>query len=355
MITNIALIEPAFNLPGRLPQRRHRPVPLLPERHRGPQPTAARRPGAHRRVGLPRRLHHAAVRRAAGPARPPRARPGVAGYAPARGGRAGSPAGHRLRRADAGHAARGARPTIVATALPTIVGELGGLEHLSWVVTAYLLAQTIVTPLYGKLGDLYGRKRVLQIAIVLFLVGSALCGAEPEHDAAHRLPGHPGARRRRAHGRRTQAAIGDVVPPRERGRYQGIFGAVFGVVEHRRPAARRLLHDAPLAGAGSSTSTCRSASLALVVLAATLPSTPAPRRGHAIDYARRRRCSRWRWRRSCCSRTSAGRPTRGASPPIVGLGAVAAVVALARSSSVERRARGAGAAACGCSATGSSW
>ena len=66
--------------------------------------------------------------------------------------------------------------TIVATALPTIVGDLGGIDHLSWVVTAYLLASTIVTPLYGKLGDLYGRKLVLQTAIVVFLVGSALCG-----------------------------------------------------------------------------------------------------------------------------------------------------------------------------------
>jgi len=67
--------------------------------------------------------------------------------------------------------------TIVATALPTIVGELGGLERLSWVVTSYLLAQTVVTPLYGKLGDLYGRKGVMQGGIVLFLVGSMLCGA----------------------------------------------------------------------------------------------------------------------------------------------------------------------------------
>ena len=66
--------------------------------------------------------------------------------------------------------------TIVATALPTIVGEFGGLAHISWVVTAYLLAQTIVTPIYGKLGDLYGRKRVLQVGIVIFLIGSALCG-----------------------------------------------------------------------------------------------------------------------------------------------------------------------------------
>ena len=66
--------------------------------------------------------------------------------------------------------------TIVSTALPTIVGDLGGLEHLSWVVTSYLLASTVVGPLYGKLGDLYGRKRVLQFALVLFLVGSALAG-----------------------------------------------------------------------------------------------------------------------------------------------------------------------------------
>ena len=66
--------------------------------------------------------------------------------------------------------------TIVSTALPTIVGDLGGISKLSWVVTAYLLASTIVGPLYGKLGDLYGRKIVLQTSIVIFLVGSALCG-----------------------------------------------------------------------------------------------------------------------------------------------------------------------------------
>ena len=66
--------------------------------------------------------------------------------------------------------------TIVATALPTIVGDLGGLQHLSWVVTAYLLASTITGPLYGKFGDLYGRKGTLQIAIVIFLIGSMLCG-----------------------------------------------------------------------------------------------------------------------------------------------------------------------------------
>src|ERR1700684_420792 len=69
--------------------------------------------------------------------------------------------------------------TIVATALPTIVGDLGGLSHISWVVTAYLLAQTVVTPLYGKLGDLYGRKVILQGALVLFLAGSAVWGESP--------------------------------------------------------------------------------------------------------------------------------------------------------------------------------
>ena len=66
--------------------------------------------------------------------------------------------------------------TIVSTALPTIVGDLGGIQHLSWVVTAYLLTSTVSGPIYGKLGDLYGRKLVLQIAIVIFLAGSALCG-----------------------------------------------------------------------------------------------------------------------------------------------------------------------------------
>src|ERR1700743_639718 len=66
--------------------------------------------------------------------------------------------------------------TIVSTALPTIVGDLGGVSKLSWVVTAYLLSSTVVGPLYGKLGDLYGRKKLLQSAIVIFLVGSMLCG-----------------------------------------------------------------------------------------------------------------------------------------------------------------------------------
>src|SRR5437763_15349750 len=86
--------------------------------------------------------------------------------------------------------------TIVSTALPTIVSELGGLEHLAWVVTGYLLAQTVVTPVYGKLGDLYGRKIVLQSAIVLFLLGSALCGLSQNMTQLIPFRAVPGAGRR---------------------------------------------------------------------------------------------------------------------------------------------------------------
>ncbi|CAG4895125.1 MDR family MFS transporter [Paraburkholderia gardini] len=118
--------------------------------------------------------------------------------------------------------------TIVSTALPTIVGELGGLDNLSWVVTAYLLASTIVVPLYGKFGDLFGRKIVLQTAIVLFLVGSALCGAAQNMTqliVLRALQGLGGGGLMVV----TMAAIGDVIPPADRGRYQGMFGGVFGL------------------------------------------------------------------------------------------------------------------------------
>ena len=118
--------------------------------------------------------------------------------------------------------------TIVSTALPTIVGDLGGLAHLSWVVTAYLLAATIAGPLYGKLGDLYGRKPILQTSIVIFLVGSALCGLS---QSMFQLIAFRTIQGLGAGGLMvvTLAVVGDVIAPSERGKYQGYFGGVFGV------------------------------------------------------------------------------------------------------------------------------
>jgi EmrB/QacA subfamily drug resistance transporter len=118
--------------------------------------------------------------------------------------------------------------TIVATALPTIVADLGDAGHQSWVVTSYLLASTIVTALVGKLGDLYGRKRVFQVAVVFFVVGSVSCGL------AQSMTMLVGSRALQGIGGggitvTASALIGEVVPLRDRGRYQGILGAVFGV------------------------------------------------------------------------------------------------------------------------------
>lgn len=118
--------------------------------------------------------------------------------------------------------------TVVSTALPTIAGDLGGLTHLPWIITAYLLSTTVVTPVYGKLGDLFGRKRVLQSAIVLFLLGSGLCGTSQslmQLIAFRTLQGLGGGGLLVT----VMAAIGDLFSPRERGRYQGYFGAVFAV------------------------------------------------------------------------------------------------------------------------------
>jgi EmrB/QacA subfamily drug resistance transporter len=118
--------------------------------------------------------------------------------------------------------------TIVSTALPTIVGDLGGVSDLSWVVTAYLLSSTVVGPVYGKLGDQYGRKIVLQVAIVIFLIGSALCGISQNMTELIVFRGIQGL----GGGGLfviTIAVVGDIFPPRQRGRYQGYFGGVFGV------------------------------------------------------------------------------------------------------------------------------
>ncbi len=126
--------------------------------------------------------------------------------------------------------------TIVATALPTIAGDLHGLNHLSWVVTAYLITSTISLPLWGKFGDLYGRKNFFQLAIIVFLVGSMLSGLSQsmiELIICRAIQGIGAGGLMVG----SQAIIGDVIPPRQRGRYMGYFGAVFGLSSILGPLA----------------------------------------------------------------------------------------------------------------------
>lgn len=133
--------------------------------------------------------------------------------------------------------------TIVATALPTIVGELGGLRALSWVVSAYLLTSTVAVPLCGKLSDLYGRMRLYQLAIVLFVAGSVACGAAQTMGqliAFRAVQGVGGGGLVAL----TQTIVGDVVPARQRGRYMGYMGAVFGVASVIGPPLGGWLTDA---------------------------------------------------------------------------------------------------------------
>jgi EmrB/QacA subfamily drug resistance transporter len=171
--------------------------------------------------------------------------------------------------------------TIVSTALPTIVGDLGGLNRLSWVVTAYLLTSTISQPIYGKLGDLYGRKRFFQLAIVIFLAGSALCGISRNMD---QLIGFRALQGLGAGGLMVGALsiIGDIVPPRERGRYQGYMGGVFALASVVGPL---------IGGALTQGVSWRwvfyvnlpVGAFALAVIAVVLHH-PLERRSHRIDY-----------------------------------------------------------------------
>ncbi len=198
--------------------------------------------------------------------------------------------------------------TIVATALPTIAGDLHGLSHLSWVVTAYLLASTVSTPLWGKLGDLYGRKVFFEAAIVIFLIGSALCGLAHSifmlivFRAVQGIGGGgllTGA----------QTIVADVVPARDRGRYQGLFGSVFGVTQRDRPADRRVLRRQPVVALGVLRQPAgRRGRAGGGRRGAARPSAPGPA-PHRLP--RHGRC--WPARRPawCCSPRSAGRPTPG--------------------------------------------
>ncbi|MFG1846618.1 DHA2 family efflux MFS transporter permease subunit [Micromonospora carbonacea] len=171
--------------------------------------------------------------------------------------------------------------TIVGTALPTIVGELGGIDHYSWVVTAYLLASTASTPLYGKMADLYGRRPVFLFSIGTFLLGSLLAGLSQDMTQLIVTRGVQGLG---AGGLMTLAftIISDVVSPRERGRYQGLFGAVFGIASVAGPLVGGYFAEAnwrwifylnvPLA------------ILAIVVCYHVMRLIPFQRREHAIDW-----------------------------------------------------------------------
>src|SRR5213079_1974944 len=151
--------------------------------------------------------------------------------------------------------------TIVATSLPHIVSELGGLSQYSWIFTAYMLATTVTVPLYGKLGDIYGRKPLFLVSISIFLAGSALCGL------AQNMPELIVFRAVQGLGAGglfplSLATVGEIVPPRDRGRYQGLIGAVFAAASIIGPAV---------------------GGLALVVIVLTMPKTAA-RLEHAIDW-----------------------------------------------------------------------
>ncbi|MFG1685173.1 MFS transporter [Nonomuraea sp. NPDC049269] len=171
--------------------------------------------------------------------------------------------------------------TIVSTALPRIVSDLGGLEQLSWVVTGYLLASTVSTPLWGKLGDQFGRKRLFLAAIVIFLIGSALCGLSQnmgELILFRSIQGLGGGGLMVL----AQAIVGDVVSPRDRGKYQGFFGGVFALASIVGPLLGGLFVD-HLSWHWVFYINLPLGAVALFVIAAVLPGD-STRTKHKIDY-----------------------------------------------------------------------
>ena len=172
--------------------------------------------------------------------------------------------------------------TIVGTALPVIVSDLGGLDHLSWVITAYLLAVTVGSPLWGKLGDQYGRKGIFLAAIGIFLLGSALCGLA---DSMLQLILFRGVQGIGGGGLivLAMASVGDVVPPRQIGKYQGLFGVVFGGASVIGPLVGGFFTDGP-GWPWIFYINLPLGAVALLVLAFTLPSRGVRHR-HTIDYA----------------------------------------------------------------------
>jgi EmrB/QacA subfamily drug resistance transporter len=172
--------------------------------------------------------------------------------------------------------------SIVGTALPRIVSELGGLDKLSWVVTAYLLTSTAVTPLWGKISDLYGRRLVFQAAIAIFVVGSMLSGASQTMTqliAFRAFQGIGGGGLFAI----ALSIIGDVIPPRDRGRYQGYFGAVFGVSSVAGPLLGGWFTDGP--GWRWIFYVNVPVGIAALIITSIALKLPVRRREHAIDYA----------------------------------------------------------------------
>ena len=171
--------------------------------------------------------------------------------------------------------------SIVGTALPRITSELGGLDKLSWVVTAYMLTATASTPLWGKISDLYGRRLLFQIAIVTFVIGSLLAGFSQNIE---QLIGFRAIQGLGGGGLMSLAlaVIGDIIPPRERGRYQGYFAAVFGTSSVLGPVLGGFFADGP----GWQWIFFINVPIGLVALGITSAALKMPhvRREHSIDY-----------------------------------------------------------------------